>query len=61
MHLTGLILFVGALTSFIIYGYRFISLQKLHYLLKKEDRVFEYTRLILLFICIAISAGMAWG
>ena len=61
MQLTGLILFVGFLTLFLIWGYRLISVRTALHIIPKEERLFEYSIGIALFIAVAISAGMAWG
>jgi len=63
MELTGIILFIGAIILFILWG------RNLYYLLKykiitgfDEDKRFEeYMKGVVIFIIIAISAGMAWG
>jgi len=61
MQLTGLILFIGALISFLYWGYGLFSIRKFIYKIPKEELLFEYSKGIALFIAIAISAGMVWG
>jgi len=61
MHLTGLILFVGFFGLFIYWAYRLFSIRKVLHLVSKKELREEYLKGILLFVVIAISAGMAWG
>ena len=63
MELTGIILFIGSLGLFLRWGYSMFSILKYQRLLKntKEELMFEYAKGAVLYIVIAISAGMIWG
>ncbi|QOY51702.1 hypothetical protein HUE88_11440 [Candidatus Sulfurimonas baltica] len=63
MELTGIILFIGSLGLFLRWGYNMFSILKYQRLLKntKEELMFEYAKGVVLYIVIAISAGMVWG
>lgn len=61
MQLTGLILFVGALLLFLLWGYKLFKARKYLHNIPEEELLFEYSKGIALFIAIAISAGMVWG
>jgi hypothetical protein len=63
MQLTGVILFIGALVLFLIWGRNLYYLLRYQYLLRSKTNklLFEYIKGIAIFIVIAIAAGMAWG
>jgi len=61
VQLTGLILFVSSVLAFIYRVYRVLSIRKLLYLVPKKELNREYAIAIVLFMVIAISAGMVWG
>ena len=61
MQLTGLILFVASALAFIYKIYRVWSIRKVLYLVPKKELNREYAIVVVLFITIAISAGMVWG
>lgn len=63
MQLTGIILFIGAIILFLIWGRNLYYISKYKRLLKnpKDELLFEYIKGIGIFIAIAISAGITWG
>ncbi len=65
MQLTGTILFFGALIGFLFWLYKvFVELSSVKTYLKiklGEKLAFNIMPGIVLFIVMAISAGMAWG
>jgi len=66
VQLTGLILFIGSIISMFIWLYSlYVQFGSIEMLFKKEflGQKIEVNVLpgIVIFICIAISAGMVWG
>ena len=66
MQLTGLILFIGSVLSMFIWLYSlYVEFGSIDMLFRKEilGQKIEVNVLpgIIIFICIAISSGMAWG
>lgn len=67
MELTGLILFIGsiiAMAAWILMNYKYIRHIDLYIkhnnLIRDEDKIGVWPA-VLIFIGIAVSAGMAWG
>lgn len=63
MQLTGLILFIGGIILFLLWGRDFYYFLKYKTLLhgSKKELLIKQIKGIVIFIVIAISAGMAWG
>ena len=64
MHLTGMILFFGSLIVLILWSrYAYYHLYKYKILanLSEEQKMMEYMKGAVIYVALAISAGMAWG
>lgn len=65
MELTGIILFIGAIVLFSIWGrYYYFYFYKYKTIIAEkteEEMLFEQMKGVAIFIAIAVSAGMAWG
>lgn len=63
MQLTGLILFCGALILLIMWSYKMFRILKHKHLLKyaEDELMAEYMKGAVLYITVAISAGIVWG
>jgi len=61
MQLTGTILFIGFILLFILWASKRYDLYRYKTLAKENEILYEDIKGIIIFILIAISAGMAWG
>ncbi|QSZ43153.1 hypothetical protein GJV85_13335 (plasmid) [Sulfurimonas aquatica] len=61
MWLTGIILLAGSAILFGLWAKKFYGMKKYSHLVKKQEMEMEQIKGIVLFIAIAISAGMVWG
>lgn len=65
MQLTGILIFIGSTILFAIWGrhyyFYFYKYKTLVVEKTKEEMLFEQMKGVVIFIVIAISAGLVWG